>query len=93
VSYAPGDRVRISARAHRGHHRTPDYVKGKVGTIERIQGTFPNPETRAYEGDGLPERQLYHVGLAQGDVWPGYPGFGADRIYVDVFEQWLEEAE
>jgi nitrile hydratase subunit beta len=93
VSYAPGDRVRISERAHRGHHRTPEYVKGKVGSIERIQGAFPNPETRAYEGDGLPERELYLVALDQRDVWPGYRGGSADRIYVDVYEQWLEAAE
>jgi nitrile hydratase subunit beta len=93
VTYAPGDRVRISPRPHTGHHRTPGYVKGKVGTIERAQGSFPNPETRAYEGDGLPERRLYLVGFAQEDLWPGYRGRGSDRLYADVFEHWLEAAE
>jgi nitrile hydratase subunit beta len=87
----PGQRVRVSARAHSGHHRTPGYIKGKTGTVERLHGAFTNPETRAYGTDGLPEQRLYLVGFEQKDVWPRYQG--RDRIYVDVFEHWLEEAE
>ena len=48
MRFAPGDEVRIAARAHDGHHRTPAYVKGQVGRVERCHGTFTNPETRAY---------------------------------------------
>ena len=83
----------MAPRAHEGHHRTPSYVKGCAGTVERVHGAFTNPETRAYGGDGLPEEALYLVGFAQADVWSGYPGSAGDRIYVDVFEHWLEEAE
>ena len=93
MSFTAGQRVRISARAHRGHHRTPGYLKGKSGTIERRHGSFTNPETRAYGADGLPEQELYLVALAQRDVWPEYAGTREDRIYVDIFEHWLEEAE
>jgi len=89
--FRTGQRVRVSARSHSGHHRTPGYIKGKVGTIERLHGAFTNPETRAYGNDGLPERALYLVGFDQIDVWPHY--HGRDRIYADVFEHWLEEAE
>jgi nitrile hydratase len=78
---------------HEGHHRTPGYVKGKAGRIERVHPSFRNPETRAYGEDGLPEQPLYLVRFAQQDVWPGYRGQDDDRIYVDVFEHWLEEAE
>jgi nitrile hydratase len=91
VTLRPGQRVRVSARSHSGHHRTPGYIKGKVGTVERAQGAFTNPETRAYGNDGLPEQALYLVGFDQSDVWPHYDG--RDRIYLDVFEHWLEEAE
>jgi hypothetical protein len=84
MSFEIGQRVRISARGHTGHHRTPDYVKGKAGTVVRRHGGFTNPETRAYGDDGLPERQLYLVALA---------GEANDRVCVDVFEHWLEEAE
>jgi nitrile hydratase len=85
--------VRVADRPHEGHHRTPGYVKGKVGRVERAHASFTNPETRAYGGDGLPEQPLYMVAFAQRDLWPDYRGNAYDHIYVDVFEHWLEEAE
>ena len=93
MRYHPGDRVRVAARPHHGHHRTPAYLKGRTGRIERFHASFTNPETRAYGQDGLPEVPLYHVSFAQRDVWPPYRGGARDRICVDVFEHWLEEAE
>ena len=93
MSYRRGQRVRVASRPHEGHHRTPGYVKGKAGTVERVHASFTNPETRAYGADGLPEEQLYLVGFAQRDLWPDYRGRGDDRLYLDVFEHWLEEAE
>jgi len=93
MRYRPGQRVRVAARPHEGHHRTPGYVKGKICSVHRVHGPFTNPETRAYGMDGLPKQPLYLVGFAQHDVWPDYRGQGDDRIYVDLFEHWLEEAE
>ena len=91
MRYRVGERVRVAARAHEGHHRTPGYLKGKTGTIERAHASFANPETRAHGADGLPKQALYLVGFAQREVWPDYRGGAGDRIYADVFEQWLEE--
>lgn len=93
MRYRAGERVRVAARPHPGHHRTPAYLKGRTGRIERLHASFRNPETRAYGEDGLPEVPLYLVSFAQRDVWPDYRGGVGDRIYVDVFEHWLEEAE
>jgi hypothetical protein len=93
MSYRAGQRVRVADRPHVGHHRTPGYVKGKTGSVERVHASFTNPETRAYGADGLPEQPLYLVGFAQHDIWPGYQSRGDDRIYLDIFEHWLEEAE
>jgi nitrile hydratase len=93
VRYRAGQRVRVATRPHEGHHRTPDYLKGKAGNVDRVHGAFTNPETRAYGADGLPLQPVYLVGFAQRDVWPAYRGAAGDRIYVDVFEHWLEEAE
>jgi nitrile hydratase len=92
MRYRVGERVRVAARAHQGHHRTPSYLKGKTGTIELAHASFTNPETRAYGGDGLPNQPLYLVGFIQREVWPGYDGPASDRIYADVFEHWLEDA-
>jgi nitrile hydratase beta subunit-like protein len=79
VTYAIGARVRVSPRDHRGHNRTPGYLKGRVGTIERCHGSFTNPETRAYGDSGLPEKELYLVRFENGHL-----------VYADIFEHWLE---
>jgi hypothetical protein len=89
--FRTGQRVRVSARPHDGHHRTPAYIKGKVGIVERLHGEFTNPETRAYGDDGLPRQPLYLVGFEPPHVWPEYDR--SDRIFVDVYEHWLEAAE
>jgi len=93
MTFDPGQRVRVSDRPYAGHHRTPGYVKGKTGTIERVHASFANPETRAYGADGLPEQRLYLVEFAQGELWPDYSGGSEDRLSADVFEHWLEAAE
>ena len=93
MRYEPGQTVRVAARRHVGHHRTPAYLKGKQGTVARVHASFLNPETHAYGKDGLPEQPLYLVSFPQSNVWPEYGGGEADRLYVDVFEHWLEEAE
>jgi hypothetical protein len=91
MSFHPGQRVRVADRAHDGHHRTPGYVKGKTGSVERVHATFRNPETRAYGADGRPEQTLYQVSFAQPDLWPAYDGPPGDRLYVDLFEHWLQD--
>jgi nitrile hydratase subunit beta len=93
MSYRVGQRVRVAGRSHDGHHRTPGYVKGKTGRIERAPVSCTNPETRAYGADGKPERALYLVGFAQRDLWGDYRGRGDDTLHLDLFEHWLEEAE
>jgi nitrile hydratase subunit beta len=92
MTYQVGQPVRVADRAHAGHHRTPGYVKGKTGRIERAHDAFRNPETRAYGEDGLPEVALYLVSFARKDLWPGLDAQSDERIYVDLYEHWLEEA-
>jgi hypothetical protein len=92
MSYAVGDRVRVSPRRHDGHHRTPAYVKGRTGVVERVHARFTNPETRAYGIDDSARVRLYLVGFEQGALWGGYLGASWDRLYVDLFEHWLEPA-
>ena len=90
--YNVGDRVRVKKRFPPGHRRTPTYIRGKTGTIERICGAFPNPEELAYGFDGEPKKMLYRVRFAQKDVWPGYTGAEHDVIEMEIFEHWLEAA-
>jgi nitrile hydratase subunit beta len=92
MTYHAGQSVRVADREHEGHHRTPTYLKGRTGSIERVHQSFANPETRAYGEDGLPNEPLYLVGFTRHDLWPEYRGAEGDRLYVDVFEHWLEVA-
>ena len=88
--FRSGDAVTVRAMYPLGHIRTPYYVRGKQGVIERICGEFANPEELAFGRDGLPKRPLYRVRFRQRDVWPDYGGEGEDTVDVEIFEHWLE---
>ena len=87
-----GDAVRVKVSSPPGHRRTPWYIRGKTGTIERICGEFPNPEELAYGFDGLPKKVLYRAQFLQCKVWPDYQGPDHDIIEMEIFEHWLEPA-
>ena len=87
-----GDSVAVRAAYPLGHVRTPYYIRGKLGTIERICGEFANPEELAFGRDGLPRRPLYRVRFRQRGVWPDYAGAREDTVDIEIFEHWLEPA-
>jgi nitrile hydratase len=90
--FAIGERVRVRQAAPLGHIRTPYYIRGCTGEIERLCGAFPNPEELAQMRDGLPAQPLYRVRFRQKDVWPGYRGAAADVVEIEIFQHWLEKA-
>lgn len=90
--YAKGERVRVAALNPPGHRRTPFYVRGKTGVVERYVGEFRNPEELAYGFAGEPRRKLYRVRFRQRDVWPAYQGGADDTVDVDIYEHWLAKA-
>ena len=75
-----------------GHHRTPEYIQGKAGRVVDMCGVFHNPESRAYGGSGLPKQPLYRVEFDQAQVWRNYRGSSRDKVYVDIYQHWLEPA-
>ena len=87
--YKTGDAVRVIRTHPPGHRRTPTYVRGKAGVIERTCGAHPNPEELAYGFDGLPARELYRVRFRQTDLWPDYTGAKGDTVDIDIYEHWL----
>ncbi len=87
-----GEKVTVIDSAPPGHRRTPAYIRGKTGTIERVCGSFANPEELAYGFNGLPEKILYRVKFRQVDVWPNYQGPEFDILEMEVFEHWLKKA-
>ena len=90
--FSPGDKVTVIRTHPPGHRRTPYYIRGRTGVIERVCGAFPNPEELAYGFDGLPRKTLYRVRFRQKEVWPDYRGPDADTVDVDIFEHWLRPA-
>jgi hypothetical protein len=90
--FAPGDEVAVRLAFPPGHIRTPVYVRGHRGRIERLCGLFGNPETLAYGGDGLPKRPLYRVRFRAAELWPDYAGQAGDHVEVEIYEHWLEPA-
>ena len=90
--FAAGSRVTVRRAFGPGHLRTPFYVRGKSGVVERVLDAFPNPEERAYGRSGLPGPVLYRVRFRQADVWPGYAGPADDTVDVEIYQHWLEPA-
>ena len=89
-AFEAGQRVRVRKVDAPGHIRTPHYIRGKTGVVERFVGLFKNPEELAYGRSGLPLRALYRVRFVQTHVWPDYEGAARDTIDIDLYEHWLQ---
>jgi nitrile hydratase subunit beta len=87
--FKAGDRVKVKFEDRPGHLRTPWYIRGKTGWIERVYGDFLNPESLAFGRDGLPKKTLYLVAFHHHDVFGKPPGAG-DKVLVDIYDHWLE---
>ena len=75
-----------------GHIRTPRYLRGKTGWVERTLGPFPNPEELAYghKGKSLP---LMRMRFSMAEVWGKSASNPADTIDAEIYSHWLEPAE
>jgi nitrile hydratase subunit beta len=87
---APGTPVRVCDDwpETRGpcHIRTPHYLRGAEGVVERHLGAFENPEDLAFARPA-PVLNLYHVRFTPSAIWPDAK---ADSLVVELYESWLE---
>lgn len=90
VRFRDGQRVRVRVAHPPGHVRTPFYVRGHTGVVERLCGIYANPEELAYGRSGQPAQPLYRVRFAQRDLWPDYAGPVTDTVDVEIYQHWLE---
>ena len=88
--FAVGEPVRVRVAHPPGHVRTPFYIRGKRGVVERLCGQYANPEELAYGRDGRPRLPLYRVRFRQCEVWPEYAGAPEDTLDVEIYQHWLE---
>jgi nitrile hydratase len=88
-AFAVGDRVRTRSTPSAGHTRLPQYVRGRVGVVERVQPAFVLPDTNAtHEGEN--PQYVYSVRFDSRELW------GADaeafELTIELFEDYVEAA-
>jgi nitrile hydratase len=88
--FKPGDVVRAKNINPVTHTRLPRYVRGHIGTIERINGSHVFPDSSA-QGKGDDPQWLYTVVFSGRELW----GAEADptlNVSVEAFEPYLDRA-
>nr|WP_294501456.1 SH3-like domain-containing protein [uncultured Rhodopila sp.] len=90
--FQPGQQVRVLQRFPLGHYRVPLYLRGRTGIVERlVQPAIDNEEEGFGRNAGV-KRHYYRIAVPLSDIWAGYAGSHRDRLYIEVFETWLEAA-
>jgi nitrile hydratase len=83
------DQVRVVAAGHHGHSRCPGYVRGRVGTVVRVDDRFSLPDVEAHS----PRRVIegtYGVRFAARDLWAD--GDARSAVHADLWDSYLEPA-
>lgn len=92
VDFADMSKVRVRRMMPPGHVRTPAYLRGKVGRIERRLGPFRNPEQLAYMLPAI-ELPLYRVRFAMSEIWGPACEDPNDTLDAEIYAHWLEPAD
>ena len=82
-----GDRVRVRERHPPGHTRCPGYVRGKAGTVVRVDGTHSVPDIEAHSAARRYE-PTYSVRFEATDLWRD--GQHGVCVHVDLWDSYLE---
>jgi nitrile hydratase len=84
-----GQQVRAKDMHPSGHTRLPRYVRGRIGTVERIQPAALLPDTNAHFLGENPQH-CYGVAFDSTALW----GEGAEPfvLHLDLFDSYLEAA-
>jgi nitrile hydratase beta subunit len=87
--FSPGNAVRARDIHPSGHTRLPQYVRGRTGTVRRVQPAAVLPDTHAhFEGENI--QHVYSVGFRSRDLWGGE---AEDFVLnIDLYDSYLEPA-
>jgi nitrile hydratase len=86
-AFGVGDRVRVRDRHPPGHTRCPRYVRGRTGTVTRVDRIESVPDIEAHSAARRRE-PTYSVRFDAADLWGEHqPGIG---VHVDLWESYLE---
>ena len=73
-----------------GHCRLPRYARDRVGVINAFRGSQIFPDSNALGQGGNPQ-PVYSVAFDAAELW-GPTSSCADKIYIDLWESYLEPA-
>jgi nitrile hydratase subunit beta len=80
-----GDAVRVRAHGHAGHTRCPGYVRGRRGTVVRVDAARSVPDVEAHSDYAVRE-PVYCVRFDARELWREGEGF----VHVDLWQCYLE---
>ena len=105
VAERPNAAMHVYFYRRKPHLRTPGYVHGVVGRVERHCGLFQNPSYAAYGDLETPPQRLYRVRFLQQHLWEiPYENedsascsdqrardnsCGSDTVDVEIYHSWL----
>ena len=84
-----GERVRVRDWHPAGHTRCPRYIRGKSGTVVRLDGIYSVPDVEAH-GLGRRREPTYSVRFEAADLW--HDGQDGVAVHVDLWDSYLEPA-
>lgn len=89
-AFVEGQRVRTINDHPTGHTRLPRYARGRVGTVESVNGSFVFPDTNAATNvAGDPDPQwCYTVVFDAAELW-GRSADPRSTVSIDAFEPYL----
>jgi nitrile hydratase beta subunit len=85
--FAVGDRVRVREWHPPGHTRCPRYIRGKAGTVARVDGTHSVPDIEAH-GTVRRYEPTYSIRFDADELWRD--GQGDVSVHVDLWDSYLE---
>jgi nitrile hydratase beta subunit len=85
--FGVGDRVRVRERHPPGHTRCPGYVRGKAGTVARLDGIYSVPDIEAH-GTARRREPTYSVRFDAAELWGD--GQRGVLVHVDLWDSYLE---
>lgn len=86
AAYAVCDKVRVVNNHPLTHTRAPRYIRGRLGTIDRLHGIHVFADANA-QGERRGEN-LYSVRFEADELWGSAAG-GRDAVYIDLWEPYL----
>ena len=84
-----GERVRVRDWHPPGHTRCPRYVRGKTGTVARLDRVQSVPDIEAH-GRARRREPTYSVRFEAADLWQD--GQDGVAVHVDLWDSYLERA-